>query len=134
MATFEYRLSLQSWPVVAVALDSKWRSQPADAPERFQKVGNVRIAWRKAQRGHAARPHQLGWDEKQPLPQALQRGSLQMSWHTEPLEPVQQIVGQQDDREEGLVCQEVLCRDLAQSVGVFQFSDDQLRAGPLDRA
>jgi len=56
---------------------------------------------------------------------------LQMNWNTESLEPIQQVVGQQDDLEEGLVGPEILCRDLAQGVGVFQFSNDQFRSGSL---
>src|SRR5712691_851729 len=111
--------------------DPEWRPQSAYAPERFEKVGSESIARRDAQGWHAVGPHQLCRHQKQALPEALQGGPLQMGWSTKPLEPVQQVVGQQDDLEERFVGREVFRRDLSQSVGVLQFPDDQLGPGAL---
>ena len=47
--------------------------------------------------GTPFRPDQLHRHNKQALSEALQRGSLQMGWGTEALEPIQQVVGQQED-------------------------------------
>ncbi|MGA3167536.1 MAG: hypothetical protein ABSF14_15640 [Terriglobia bacterium] len=42
-----------------------------------------------------------------------------MRWKTERFEPIQQVVGQQDDLEERLVGCEVLGQNLPQRIGVF---------------
>src|SRR2546428_9987014 len=100
-----------------------------DAPQSSQKICGKSVTRCEAQGWDSTRPHELGGHEEQPLPEARQRGPLQMNWNTESLEPIQQVVGQQDDLEEGLVGPEILCRDLAQGVGVFQFSNDQIPLG-----
>ena len=50
-----------------------------------------------------------------------------MRWDTQAFEPVQQVVSPQDNLEERLVGLEVVGRNLAQGIGILQFSDDQLR-------
>ncbi len=72
---------------------SERRPQAADAPQCFEEVGNVGVARRDAQCGNTARAHQLRRNQEQSLPEPLHGGLLQMRWGTEPLEPVQQVVG-----------------------------------------
>lgn len=98
--------------------------QAADALKCFLEVGDKSVAWGNAQRRDATGPNQLGRDQEQSLSQALESSALQMSWSTKALEPVQQVVGQQHDLEEHLVGREVLGRNLAQRIGVFQLADD----------
>ena len=54
-----------------------------------------------------------------------------MRWRAERFEPIQQVVGQQDDLEERLVGCEVLGQNLPQRIGVFQLADNQFRAGEI---
>src|SRR5713226_10728273 len=110
---------------------SERRPQTADASQCSKEIGNVRIARREAQRRYSAGPYQLGWDQEQSLPEALQGGPLEMHRCTEPLEPVQQVVGQQDDLDGSFVGLKVFGRDFPQGVGVLQFADDQLGASAL---
>ena len=81
--------------------------------------------------GYAARPHQLCWNENQPLPEALQGGSLPRGRSPEAFEPMQQVVGQPHDLEEGLVRLKVLGRNLSESIGVLPFPDDRLGPSSL---
>ncbi len=74
-----------------------------------------------------ARLYQLAGYYEQARATTLQMGPLQMLWSTEPLEPIQQRLGQQDNLEECLVRLEILRRNLSQGVGILQLSDDQLR-------
>ncbi len=89
--------------------------QSADAPECFEEVGHIGVARCDAQRGRATGPHQLRWDQEQPLAQALQGSPLQMRWGTEPLEPIQEVVGQQHDLEERFVAGESFVGILAKA-------------------
>jgi len=51
---------------------SERRAQTADAPQCSAEIGNVRVARRQAQHGYSAGPNQLGRDQEQSLPEALQ--------------------------------------------------------------
>ncbi len=99
---------------------SEGRSQSADASQNFQKIGAQSVARPDAQSGDIARPDQLCRHDEQAMAEALQGGSLQTRWTTEALEPIQQVVSQQDDLEECLVGLEVPGRNLSQSIGVLQ--------------
>lgn len=48
-----------------------------------------------------ASPEKLGWHEEDLVPQRLQRGFLKLGRQAEPLEPVHQGVGQQEEMEGG---------------------------------
>lgn len=110
---------------------SKRRAQSWDAPQCFYELGRVGVAGRESQRWHTAGTHRLGRNQKQALPQALQRRALQVRRSTQPLEPVQQVVAKQNDLKETLVGGEVFRGNFSQRVGVLQFADDQLGASPL---
>src|SRR5437879_9029125 len=108
----------------------RWTQSP-DAPQRLREVGSPDVARREPKSRNAVGPYQLGRDQKQALAEALQGGPLQMRWNTETLEPIQQVVGQQDNLEERLVGCEVFGGNLSQRIGVFQLADNQLCAGSL---
>ena len=111
--------------------DLEWRPQSPRALQCLQEVDGPGIARRKVERGNPVRPYKLGWYHEQALTKPLQSSSLQMGWNTETFEPVQQVVGQQHDLEECLVGLEVVGGNFAQGIGVFQFSDNQLRPRSL---
>ncbi len=60
------------------------------------------------------------------LAQCLQCGGLEIGRQAEPLEPVHQVVGQQEQMEVGFVGQVVARGDVAQGVVAFELLDDQL--------
>src|SRR5437016_4309469 len=102
-----FRGNLECWP------------ESSNAPQRLQEVRSPRITRRKTQGWNPTRSHQLGRHHEQALAKTLQRGPLQMGWDTEPLEPIQQVVGQQHNLEERLVRLEVVGRNLSQGVGIL---------------
>lgn len=78
-----------------------------------------------------ARPKELGGHEQDLVPQRLQRGVLKLQGQAESLEPVDQVVGQQEQMKVGLVGEEGSGGDAAQGVISFELLDQQLDAGPV---
>lgn len=65
------------------------------------------------------------------MPQRLERGRLVLGRQTEPLEPVDKVVREQEQMEVFLVGQEVARRDAAERVFPLEVFDDQLHTGPI---
>jgi len=58
----------------------------------------------------------LGRHEEDPLSQGLERGGLQLGRQTQPLEPVHEVVGEQEEMEVGLGREEVPSGNAAQGI------------------
>ena len=65
------------------------------------------------------------------MAQGLQRGALKLRRQAEPLEPVDEVVGEQEQMEVRLVREEVASGDAAQGVVPFELLDEQLDAGAV---
>ena len=74
---------------------------------------------------------QLCGHQEDPLAYALQRGTLKLERQAEPLEPVHQVVGQQEQMKVGLVGEEVAGGNTAQGVIPFELLDQQLDPGTV---
>lgn len=74
---------------------------------------------------------QEGWHQEDLVPEGLQRGLLKLGRQAEPLEPVHQVVGQQEEMEVGLVGHEVASGDAAQGILSFELFDEQLHSGAV---
>ena len=59
------------------------------------------------------------------MAQGLQRGRVQLGGKTQPLEPVDDVVGEQEEVEVGFVGEEVSGRDAAQGVVAFELADQE---------
>lgn len=73
----------------------------------------------------------LGGREEDLVPQCLQCGALKFVGQTQPTEPVEQIVGKQEQMEIGLVGEEMPGGDVAHHVLPFELFDEQLDARPI---
>ena len=62
------------------------------------------------------------------MAQRLESGVLKLGWQTEPLEPVDEVVGQQEQMEVRLVREEVPSRNGAKGIVPFELFDEQLDA------
>ena len=58
----------------------------------------------------------MGRHEEDPLSQGLERGGLQLGRQTQPLEPVHEVVGEQEEMEVGLGREEVPSGNAAQGI------------------
>jgi len=74
---------------------------------------------------------QVGGHQQDFVAQSLQRGSLKLRGQTQAFEPGDEVVGQQEQMEVGLVGEEVVGRDAAQRVIALELFDDQLDGGPV---
>jgi len=63
--------------------------------------------------------------------QGLQRGALTLWRQAEPLEPVDEVVGEQEPDEVRFVREEVSSRDGTKGVVPFELLDEQLDARPV---
>ena len=71
---------------------------------------------------------QLRGHQKDLVAQGRQRGALKLRRQTKPLEPVDQIVSQQQQMKISLVGQEVMRRNLAQVITALEFANDPFHA------
>src|SRR5881397_277486 len=71
---------------------------------------------------------QLRGHQKDLVAQGLQRCGLEVRGQTQPLEPVDQIVSQQQEMKIGFVGQKVMRWDLAQVITAFEFANDPFHA------
>ena len=76
-------------------------------------------------------PKKLGGHEQDLVPQRLQRGTRKFFGQAQSPEPVDQIVGQQEQMEVGLVGEEMVGRDTAHRVIPFELFDEQLDPGAI---
>ena len=74
---------------------------------------------------------ELRWHQQDFVTQGLQRRGLELGRQAEPLEPVHQVVGQQQQVKVGLVGQVVASGDVTQGVVAFELLDDQFDSGPV---
>ena len=74
---------------------------------------------------------QLSRHEQDLMAQRLERGILELGRQTEPLEPVDEVVGQQEQMEVRLVREKVPSRDGAKRIVPFELLDEQLDARPI---
>ena len=77
-----------------------------------------------------AGPHELGGHQKDLVAQGREGGRLKLRRQTQPFEPVDQIVSQQQQMKISLVGQEMLGWNLAQVITAFEFANDPFHAGP----
>src|SRR6266536_1232072 len=82
-----------------------------------------------SQPGAVAGSQQLRRHQEDLVAQSCQRGALKLRRQTKPLEPVDQIVSQQQQMKISLVGQEVMRRNLAQVITAFEFANDPFHAG-----
>src|SRR4030095_844058 len=66
-----------------------------------------------------------------PGAQGLERGGLEVRGQAEPLEPVHEVVGEQEQMEVGLVGEEGTAGETAQGRVPFEFVDEQFHAGAV---
>lgn len=78
-----------------------------------------------------ARSKKLGGHEEDLVPQRLQRGALKFVWQAQPTERVDQIVGEQEQMEVGLVGEEVAGWDVAHRVIPLELFDKQFDPGAI---
>jgi len=83
-----------------------------------------RAAGRHGQPRTVVGSEKLRRHQEDAVAQSLERGGMKLLGQTQSLEPVHQIVGQQQQMKIGLVGKEVACRNLAQGVVSLQFPDD----------
>jgi hypothetical protein len=100
-----------------------------DAFEDFDEVVGVHVPRHDPQCGDAARTNKLCGDCEQTVSHTLKGHTLPARRTAQLLEPVEKVVGEKDQLEEGLVGNEVLYRYLAQCIGVFHFPDDKFCGG-----
>src|SRR6266545_2517805 len=81
-----------------------------------------------SQPGAVAGTQQLRWHQEDLVAQSAKRSTLKLLGQTEPFEPVDQIVGQQQQMKVSLVGHEVMRRNLAQVITAFEFADDSFQA------
>lgn len=75
--------------------------------------------------------NKLSRHQEDAVAQGLERGVLQRGRQTEPLEPVDEIIGEQQQVKVRLVGEEVACRDSAQRIVAFEAPDNQLDTGAI---
>ncbi len=90
-----------------------------------------RTAGGQDQTGPIVGPTQLRGHQQDAVAQGLKGGVLKLWGQAEPLEPVHQVVGQQEEMEVGLVGEEVAGRDAVQGVIAFELLDEQLDPGAV---
>src|SRR5438093_185944 len=73
---------------------------------------------------------QLRRHQKDLVAQSPERGCLKFRWETQPLEPIHQIVSQQQQMKISFVGQEMMSWDLAQMITAFEFANDPFHARP----
>ncbi len=83
------------------------------------------------QAGTVVGPTQLGGHQQDTMAQGLQRGVLKVQGQAEPLEPIDEVVGEQEKMKVGLVGEEVASGDAAQGVIPFELFDEQLDPGAV---
>ena len=81
-----------------------------------------------SQPGAVAGSQQLRWHQEDLVAQSAKRSTLKLLGQTQPFEPVDQIVGQQQQMKVSLVGHEVMRRNLAQVITAFEFADDSFQA------
>lgn len=74
---------------------------------------------------------QLGGHQENLVAQRLQGDILEVRGQTEPLEPVDQVVGQKQQMEIGLIGEKVPCGDAAQRIVALELLDHQFDAGAV---
>jgi putative transposase len=74
---------------------------------------------------------QVGGHQQDFVAQGLQRRSVKLRMQTQAFEPVDELVGQQEQMEVGLVGEEVAAGDAAQRVIALELFEDQLHRGPV---
>src|SRR5216684_1324764 len=74
--------------------------------------------------------HQLCRHQKDLVAQGRERGRLKLVGQTQPLEPIHQIVSQQQQMKITFVGQEVLRRNFAQVITALEFANDPFHARP----
>ena len=77
------------------------------------------------------RAHQLSGHQEDALAQGLKGSFLHLRWQAQSLEPVDEIVGEQEKMKVRLVGKEVARGDGAKRVIAFELSDDELDARPI---
>lgn len=102
-----------------------------DLMERMLPSRLARPTRRQRQAGPVPHATQLGGHQQDLAAEGLQRGCLKLRRKAEPLEPVHQVVGQQEQMEVGCVGEEVPRGDAAQGIIPFELLDQQLHAGPV---
>src|SRR6516164_1670321 len=88
-------------------------------------------AGRQQQVRSVVRAHQLRWHEQDAFAQSLQGRFLHLRRQAQALEPVDEIVGQQEQMEVRLVGEEVSRRDGTKSVVAFELANDELDASSI---
>jgi len=102
-----------------------------DIFQDLQKSVRVRITARQTQGRSSLGSKQLRRHQEQPIANRLQVERLPIGRQAEALEPIDQVVGQKDQMEVGLVGGPISGGDLAQGVSFQELSNDQLPRGPL---
>src|SRR6266508_6463778 len=97
-----------------------------DLLERVLPSGFARAARRQHQAWAVVGATQLGRHQQNLVPQRLERRRVQFWGEAKALEPVDQVVGQQQEMKVGLVREEVRGGDVAEAVVALELPDDQL--------
>src|SRR5206468_8975828 len=90
----------------------------------------ARATCRHGQAGAVASSQQLRRHQEDLVAQGREGGRLKLRGQAEPLEPIDQIVSQQQQMKVSLVGQEVMRWNLAQVITAFEFANDPFHAGP----
>src|SRR5260370_7387179 len=83
-----------------------------------------------SQPGAVASSQQLRRHQEDLVAQSRKRCTLKLCGQTQPFEPVDQIVRQQQEMKVSLVGQEMMRRNLAQVITAFEFANDPFHARP----
>src|SRR3989338_9922191 len=100
--------------------------QPPNARERLLELTLVLIADRELEHVPMTASDQTGRQDQETSAQRAQGRGLPFAWQTQPTEPVDQVVGQQDQMEIDLVGLPGLRGNLGQGIGLLQFADVEL--------
>ena len=80
-------------------LAAKWIDS-VDAVQSIEKVVDVDVSWCYSQSGRSCGTHELGRNHQEALAQALKCCTLPARGNAKALEPIQQVVGHQDNLKE----------------------------------